>query len=77
MINQVIRVCLTCNAIYLDKNEGLEYIQLCKFCSRSTGFFEHIERFFRYIDLYGIDTDWIKDNTLKNKVYAHYNIVEK
>lgn len=73
--NKVIRICGYCKSIYIDNAEKLDMIQLCRFCERPTGFFESLRHFYRHIDIYGIDTDDIKNKELQSRVMKDYNVV--
>ena len=68
----VIRLCLTCGVIYVEKIGNLTYIKPCKKCESGTGFFETREHFYRYVDLYGIETDLILNKDLKIEVEEKY-----
>lgn len=74
---KIIRACLSdnCKVIYRDSDINLMVIKPCKKCERATGFFESLDHFYRYIDLYGIDTDNIIDPVLRKEVCNHYNII--
>lgn len=71
---KVIRICMSeeCGVIYLDGGENHTYIKPCKKCEHSTGFFESMEHFYKYIDNYGIDLDNIIDKGLQQEAEQHY-----
>ena len=75
---KVIRICMgkDCGIIYTDSNTNLTYIKPCKKCEYTTGFFEDLDHFYGYIDLYGIDTDTILDVELRQEVCRHYGLEE-
>jgi hypothetical protein len=69
---EVVRVCLSCGAIYRDSGKNLTFVKPCKKCERTTGFFESMGHLYLYIENYGIDTDNIMDVKLKEEIEAHY-----
>lgn len=76
LANRVIRSCNNndCRAIYLDDNNSLHSVKLCKYCDSPSGFFETFRHFFRNVDLYGIDTDDIRNRELKQYIEEKYNV---
>lgn len=72
--DKVIRICLSCGRIYLDRTTNFTYIKPCKFCSGSTGFFETLNHFYNFVDKYSVDTNQIKDPQLLQTVCLHFNI---
>jgi hypothetical protein len=73
---RIIRMCFIdgCEVIYLDNDETTLYVKPCKTCGLTTGFFNNLEHFYKYIDLYGIDTDKILDTALKSHICEKYNV---
>lgn len=72
LTGKVIRMCSSCNAIYVEPAGNLTYIKSCKKCDGWTGFFETTKHFYRNVDLYGVDLDRIFDKDLRLEVEAIY-----
>jgi hypothetical protein len=70
---KVIRICLTCGVIYTEKAGNLTYIKPCKSCESATGFFESTDHFYKYVDLYGIDLDLVRDKELQLEIEVKYS----
>lgn len=73
-VGAVIRVCLNkkCEAVYVDTGKNHDNLKLCKVCNMPTGFYDSLDKFYNYVDMYGLNTDTILDKKLKAEVENHY-----